>query len=315
MTRTTTSRRLTFVVAGAIAVAATMRPATGQQTQTPTFRASAAAVMVDVSVQRQGRPVTGLDAGDFVVLDNGVEQHIASISYGKLPIDVTVALDVSFSVSGGLLDRLRRAVRDLMGDLESQDRLKLMLFGGRITRVVDFTTDVDAVERSLRTVSAGGGTTLLDAVSTALISASHPDRRQLVVFFTDGRDSASITSPDALVSIAQRTTARLTAVVPSLGPAGGPFRPTPETVQAMRYQADQVRPLGRAAGETGGSVMTISGGADLSSTFRRILEEFRSTYVLHFAPRGVDRGGFHTLQVSVRRDGVIVRARRGYFGG
>jgi len=54
---------------------------------------------------------------------------------------------------------------------------------------------------------------------------------------------------------------------------------------------------------------------DLTALFRRALDEFRSSYVLHFAPRDAERGGFHTLQVKVpRRDGLTVRARRGYWG-
>ena len=44
----------------------------------------------------------------------------------------------------------------------------------------------------------------------------------------------------------------------------------------------------------------------------RMLEEFQSNYVLHFAPRGVTPGGYHTLEVTVRRPGVMVKSRRGY---
>jgi hypothetical protein len=43
-----------------------------------------------------------------------------------------------------------------------------------------------------------------------------------------------------------------------------------------------------------------------------MLQEFRSSYVLYFTPRGVERSGAHTLEVRVKRPGVDVRARRGY---
>ena len=53
---------------------------------------------------------------------------------------------------------------------------------------------------------------------------------------------------------------------------------------------------------------------DLTATFKRVLDEFRSTYVLHYTPTGVAAGGFHPLTVSVKgRDGLTVKARRGYF--
>jgi hypothetical protein len=67
------------------------------------------------------------------------------------------------------------------------------------------------------------------------------------------------------------------------------------------------------AQETGGAAIFTARTMDLSTPFRSILERFRSTYVLYYSPRGVDRPGFHTLEVRVKRDKAIVTARRGYF--
>ena len=87
------------------------------QAQAPTFRAAAEGVTVEVSVQAGNRPVTGLRLSDFTLHDNGVPQTIVDLTYATLPIDVTVVLDISFSVSGALLDRLQRAVAQLVRDL------------------------------------------------------------------------------------------------------------------------------------------------------------------------------------------------------
>lgn len=62
-------------------------------------------------------------------------------------------------------------------------------------------------------------------------------------------------------------------------------------------------------------MLPVSPTADLTSTFRGILDAFRSAYVLYFNATGVDRAGYHTLEVKVKRDGAIVQARRGYAGG
>ena len=51
-------------------------------------------------MQRDRRPVTGLKAADFELLDNGVPQEITEVAYERLPIDVTFLLDVSASVTG-----------------------------------------------------------------------------------------------------------------------------------------------------------------------------------------------------------------------
>jgi VWFA-related protein len=263
----------------------------------PTFRAAVSGVAVDAVVRdRTRRPITNLTAADFEVLDNGVPQDVASVSYGKVPIDVTVALDVSFSVTGALLNQLRRGVADLMGDLRSEDRLKLVLFNTRVSRAVDFTRDVPAVERAIQGARAGGGTSLHDAISVALVSASPTDRRQLLVVFTDGRDTSSTTTPDLLLRVASQTRPTLSFVMP-VGPAGSTFSAV----------------FSALTRETGGSIVPMTTGANLSSLFRRTLDEFRSAYVLYYNARGVDRAGYHTIEVRVKRAGAVVQARRGYF--
>jgi Ca-activated chloride channel homolog len=289
-----------------------------QDPQRPVFRSTAAAVAVDVAVRnRAGRPVTGLTADDFELLDNGVVQKIDTISYGKLPIDVTIALDASHSVTGTMLDRLRRAVSQLMRDLQKDDRLKLMLFNQRIARIVDFTSDVKTVETAISNVSAGGSTALRDAMSVALVSAAEPDRRQLVVFFTDGSDSSSTTSDDVLMRVAQRTRATLTFVVPGVFARHTIISRMPGVPSTTTFSG---RPgaypplLTSLARETGGSVLPVGGQIDLGAAFRRVLGDFRTTYVLYYTPRGVETGGYHTIEVKTAREGTQVQARRGYFG-
>lgn len=306
-------------VAGLLAVdglGAARRDAS-QDPQRPVFRSTAAAVAVDVAVRNKaGRPVTGLTVGDFELLDNGVAQQIDAISYGKLPIDVTIGLDASHSVTGPMLDRLRRAVTQLMRDLQKDDRLKLMLFNQRIARVVDFTSDVKAVEAALRTVSAGGSTALRDAMSVALVSAAEPDRRQLVVFFTDGSDSSSTTSDDVVMTVAQRTRATLAFVVPGTFVTYSVLNPgmVAPVRSAVARPGTYPSLLAALARETGGSVLPVGGQVDLGAAFRRVLGDFRTTYVLYYTPRGVNAGGYHTLEVRTTREGAQVQARRGYFG-
>jgi VWFA-related protein len=271
--------------------------------QVPQFRSTTEAVTVDVSVRDRTRVVPNLAAEDFEVLDNGVAQKVLDVSFGKLPIDVTVALDVSLSVDGQRLNQMRTGIRQLMVDLGPEDRLRLVAFNMRVSRVLDFTNDVAAADRALQDFSAGGGTAIWDTAAT-LIAAAHPeDRRHLLVLFTDGTDSVSFTATDSLVALAQRMTTTISSVVPTTIqltvrtplPAGG-------------------RLLETLATETGGSfVRMTSPRQDLGETFRRALDQFRSTYVLHFRPEKAGPG-FHTLQVSVRgKSKYTVTARRGYF--
>lgn len=270
--------------------------------QQPTFRAVTDAVTVEVSVRERARPITGLTAASFEVLDNGVRQQVLNVSYDVLPIDVTVVLDVSLSVTGPMLERLSHAVRQLMADLGSNDRLKLITFNTRVSRVVEFTTDTSAVENAIRASTAGGGSSVWDALGVAVASASDPNRRQLVMAFTDGADSSSMLTPDRLIQVIERTNAAVSAVVPS-------------RAFSMRAVPSSAAVLRRVTSESGGVyIPVVSVTENLTTTFQRVLNEFRSTYVVHFTPTGVDAGGFHVLTVTVPgKSGYTIKARRGYF--
>lgn len=276
--------------------------------QQPTFRTRADVVAVDVSVRDGSRVLTNLTAADFEVLDNDVPQQVTDVSFGKVPIDVTILLDVSQSVTGPTLERLRRGVLQLMRDLNKDDRLKLMTFNMRVSRIVDFTPDPAAVERALKVALSGGGSSVWDAVAVALVSASEPNRRQLVVLFSDAADTSSTLDSDTLVSVAQRTTASFSAVVAAVGVVG------PRAIATM-IQSPGSSVLRQLAVETGGGVFPIgTANPDLTTAFRRAVDQFRSSYVLHFTPTGVERTGFHTLKVSVKgKPKATITARRGYF--
>jgi VWFA-related protein len=303
------------------------------QESLPTFRSTADAVRVDVSVQRGGRPVAGLTIADFDLFDEGVAQTITSVSYERLPIDVTVALDVSSSVSGRLLADLRRSIEQLEGRLREGDRLKLIAFNMRVRRILDFTSRGADTRPALESVAAAGSTALFDTLAVALTSAAPADRRQLIMLFTDGSDTSSITDPAVLLEVASRTTSTLAFV----GPPRSASRRMPLPPATMRAQSSSsetppagIRPLdessvmagsglpaffARLAGETGGVVVTLPDvrGASLATTFGRILDDFRSSYVLHFTPQPTGGKGFRTLRVAVKREGpFVVRARRGY---
>jgi hypothetical protein len=64
-------------------------------------------------------------------------------------------------------------------------------------------------------------------------------------------------------------------------------------------------------------------GTSLSALFEQALDEFRSSYVLTFTPKGVKADGWHTLTVklkdalkdSLKESRPRLRWRTGYHGG
>ncbi len=265
------------------------------------FRASADVVSVDAAVQRDRRPVTGLKSADFELLDNGVPQEISDVAYERLPIDVTLVLDVSASVTGPVLEELGRALRQVRADLLSSDRLRLLIFNMSVRRLVDFSQPAANIDEALASVRGAGSSAVFDGLAVALSAFDSPGRRRLVVLFSDGQDSSSISDAETLLDVARRTTPTVAIILGTPNPE----RPASLLRTSSALSTSTVGALSdRIALETGGMVAPLKPGENLTSKFRRMLQEFRSSYVLYFTPRGVERSGAHTLEVKVKRPGA-----------
>jgi len=116
-----------FGVATALAALATLSAAP----QRPTFSSRVLAVRVDAQVMDGRRPVPGLRAQDFVVLDNGVPQTVSLVDTAAAPINVVLAFDLSGSTSGRRLAELTSA-----SELNEEDlaALRARRFPGRTSR-------------------------------------------------------------------------------------------------------------------------------------------------------------------------------------
>jgi hypothetical protein len=51
------------------------------------------------------------------------------------------------------------------------------------------------------------------------------------------------------------------------------------------------------------------------AAFKRVLDDYRRSYVLYFEPQGVPSAGWHALKVEVPAARYTIRARSGYFSG
>lgn len=292
--------RLTVLAIAGLAAAAV----SGQQ-QT-TFRSGVDLVAVDVGVRVGREPILGLAASDFELFDNGVRQVIVDFSYGSRPIDITLAIDLSLR-NADFSGRLRQTIADLIRTFSPQDRVRLMLFNTKTPRATEFTSDAAAIDRALREARAGSGgeSGFADAVGEALVAATPPDRRHLVLFVTDGAIRSSV-RPEMLLDLARRSRATMSMILPIEAPnSRGQFAPN-------ATQRERTASLNQLAQETGGIIVWLTPNADLGPVMRTLFEDFRASYVLHFAPSGVDEGGVHTLQVRVKRPDARVQARRAY---
>ena len=257
------------------------------------FSSRVETVRVDALVTDDGRPVTGLTAADFEVRDNGVLQRVELVSTDTVPVSVMLALDTSASLTPPRLEALRVACRALLKNLRPGESAGLVTFSHTIRQPQAMSTDVQAVVEALARVEPDGSTALVDAVYSALSLTEDAPGRPLLVVFSDGTDTISLQQPRKVVRAARQFETVLYGVSAGGPPARDPF----------------LRDVARA---TGGSVFNVGAGDSLERTFARVLDEFRQRYLLSFTPQGVTKGGWHTLDVRVKRRGASVRARPGY---
>jgi VWFA-related protein len=263
------------------------------------FRAATDSVSVDVAVRHQNKPITGLTSGDFELTDNGIRQSIDAVSVEAVPVDLTLVLDASSSTAA-VIDRFKAEAQQIASMLHGHDRVRLVAISTAVTEVFPLTV---AGERlPVGRLASEGATSLHDALLLSLARKPAPGHRQLIVAFSDGLDTASVVSPSALAAVADRSDSVLHVV---LSGYPGALPPTARSLRA-------------AAEATGGLLHDPGKFGDAVSAFRRLFEDFRQSYVLRYTLTGVERHGWHDIDVRVvaqERLRYSVRARRGYFGG
>jgi VWFA-related protein len=269
------------------ALVAAQQATTAPQTA---FRSGVEVVAIDVSVTRGGQPVPNLTARDFTLTDKGVAQDVESVTLDRLPLSVTLVLDTSQSVSGDRLAHLVAAGGALLAALRPEDRASLVTFSHKVDLRVPMTADRLSIQRALTSMSGLGATSLRDAVHLALELSPRDQTRPLLLLFTDGHDTSSWLTEDAVLDSARRT-----GVV----------------THVVRVESDQF--LDRLIEAAGGRIWSATSDRQLRELFTRALEEMRARYLLTYTPRGVKSPGWHELKVKLKSGRADITARPGYF--
>jgi Ca-activated chloride channel homolog len=277
-----------------IAVAAAAVFSTGSEATQTTFTSRIEAVRVDVLVTENGRPVEGLSATDFEVQDNGVRQRVDLASFEQIPLNVVLALDMSASLQGLRLGHLQTAGKRVLDGLQATDRAALVTFSHVIWPAQGLTSDLDRVRTALDQARGEGLTSLIDATHAGMLLGESDAGRSLLIVFSDGVDTSSWLTADSVLDTARRGDVVVYGV------------------EVGERRASFPRDLSEV---TGGRLFAVESTKDLSAAFSKILEEFRRRYLVSYSPQGVDRGGWHRLDVRVKNRSLTVKARPGYFAG
>jgi Ca-activated chloride channel homolog len=277
--------------------------------------------MVSVAVavtDEKGKFLTGLEAGDFTVFEDGVRQEVRLFAAGLDESWVGLPPELKDEVSGrqvvglmldasGSMEEDMRLVREaalkFLTNLPRTENLFVMDFDENIRLSQYSTDDQRLLSDRIYDVRAEGWTALYDAVATFLERLYGLDGKKTLVIFSDGVDSRSTLSMGEVMDMVKLSDATIHTI--HFGAS-----------QARNTRAfEEGRFLRQMSSETGGSYAFGDNLQQLDELYDKLLEELFSQYTLGYVSTNTKPDGkYRKIKVEVDVQDVKVRARKGYFG-
>jgi Ca-activated chloride channel family protein len=302
----------------AVAVAVALMTSTAaqqpppQQPQVP-FRAAVDVVSLNVTVtDGTTRYVTDLAQEEFNVFEDGVKQDVTFFTRTNLPIAHALLIDTSASMENKLQTAQEAAV-GFAKRLRPQDLAEVVDFDSRVVVLQSFSNSLFELEQAIRKTSAGGSTSLYNAVYIALkdlkkIIAKSSDeiRRQAIVVLSDGEDTSSLLPFEEVLDLAKRSETAIYSIGlrSGEGTSGVSAKGFKEAEFVMRQFSQ----------ETGGRSFFPNQVSDLAGIYGQISDELSSQYTVGYTSKNPKRDGtWRRVVVRVTRPNLTARTKLGYF--
>jgi VWFA-related protein len=304
----------------------------GVVAQEPTFRSQTNLVLVPTLVRSgDGRLVYGLQAKDFVIEDDGIEQAVQLDEEAeRQPVSLVVAVQCGRRASyefpriqglGSMLDPLMS---------EGLTQVAIVEFDSVVEVKQDFTTNAGLIALELKKLQAGdGGAAILDAVyfSEKLLDEVPADHQRVLLLVSETRDHGSVwakklnqvvtlvgtsnTSMYALTFSPSRSNVLDTMRGNNIGEMHeGPdlLSPVVMGVEAMRKNSPKA-----IAAMTGGEYETFSTLGGFENRMLDFSNHLHGRYLLSFVPKD-PHPGVHSIRVTLKTPGTgKVLARSSYW--
>jgi Ca-activated chloride channel homolog len=255
------------------------------------------AVQVTVTVtDGDGKLVRRLPQDAFHVREDGAPQAITAFSNDNIPLEIVVALDVSYSMTDAM-PSLKAAAGTFLGSLRPVDRVTLLAFNDNIFTLARQSTNTAQRVRAVERLAPWGGTALYDVILTSMNLLGRQAGRRSLVVFTDGEDQSS-------VATLKRVEARMETSDATIYPIGLGRGVRETGLRAI---------LERLAAVSGGRAFLTDRIERLQENFAAIVEELSSQYLMAYVPtNGTRDGAWRRIDVDVAGGKYRVRARQGY---
>lgn len=255
---------------------------------------------------RRGRFVNNLSADDFQVVEHKRPQKILEFAAeSDLPLRIGILVDTSNSIRDRFKFELETASHFLETVIrKGRDKALIYSFDNQAELVQDLTDDVNLLGKKLRSLRAGGGTAMYEAMYLASRDHLMQDQprhkyRRALIIIGDGDDNASRFSRDQALEMVHK--------------ADGVIYCISTNQTGMNNIGDKT--LKYFAEETGGQAFFPFKAQDLAQDFENIANELRSQYSILYRPEPlITDGKYHPILVRVRNQrGLVVRSRKGYY--
>jgi VWFA-related protein len=302
-------------------------------------------VTVPVTVKDdEGKLVDGLLQKDFTVLEDGVQQRIALFTSDPFPLSAAVVIDQG--MSDITLKKVNQTFSALDGSFGPFDEVAVFTYGNTVNQRSDFgntarlsialnrikddrgqnpgaplvggpfgagpsTNSKPPVGTNPVLTPAKESHVLNDAILMAAQDLAHRPRenRKIIFVISDGQEYGSRASYAQVLKVL--LTDEITVYAIGVGGAAMPLYNKIEKARIPGFGYSNILP--RYTNATGGDVLDEVSKESIESAYQRITMEARNQYTLGYNTQQKPSSTFRDIEVRVKRPGLQVYAKHGYY--
>ena len=254
-------------------------------------------------IDRNNRPINGIQKDEFKVYEDGVQQPVFSFTQEEVPVIYGLAVDTSGSLRPQF-NQVLDAAKSIINSNKPGDEtfLERFISSDKIETVQDFTPSKDALLDGLDNLYIEGGqTAVIDGV---YLAAEHiaeykkgtgdDRRRRALIVVTDGEDRASYYPESDLFKHLREEDVQIYVIgfVTELDADKGLIRKSP------RDKA--VNLINKMASETGGRAFFPQSISELPQVANEIVRDMRTQYVISYDPTNKTHDGtYRSIKIVV----------------
>ena len=249
-------------------------------------------VNLDVSVLLDSTHefVPNLKPANFLVVEDGVEQHVQTLRLTKTPITAVLLLEFA-ATSYSFVHNMQSASYSFFAGIQPNDYVAVATYDIRTHILTDFTNNTETIRQALNSlvIPTFRETNEFDALYDTLDRLTRIDGRKYIILISSGRDTMSRLTLDQMLAKI-KSTPDVTIFTISTGAFAREMREARGGGSNISYlQADNE--MKTFAEMTGGMHFAPMFEGALPDIFTQINESIRNQYVLTYTPTNTKNDG------------------------